>query len=59
MTFQLYDDTEPYAKLNVQVHYYIIDPKTDGEIKDEYDDTGNNIETAKTVMKLFEKKYGK
>lgn len=55
MTFQVHESVSSEST----THFYIIDSKKDTDIKALYDRTGNSEETAKRLIKLFEKKYGK
>ena len=57
MTFQIYNSLAPFEKQNIQ--FYIIDRSKDADMIAQWEETTNSPETAKKIIKMFNKKYGK
>jgi len=57
MTFQIYNSLAPFEKQNIQ--FYIIDKSKDADMVAQWEETTNSPETAKKIIKMFNKKYGK
>ena len=57
MTFQIYSSLAPFEKQNIQ--FYIVDKKKDADMVEQWEETTNSPETAKKIIKMFNKKYGR
>lgn len=57
MIFQIYNSLAPFEKENVQ--FYIVDTSKDADMIAQWEETSNSPETAKKIIKMFRRKYGK